>query len=105
MQVVFVTSDPDRDTVPVLSSWLAHFDYGLPHPFIGLTGPIGQIDSVATSMGVPLSPPVIAPNGSVTVNHGAQTLTFIDGTAKLVWLADTPPDDYLHDLQKLTQQS
>lgn len=105
VQVVFITSDPDRDTVPVMSSWLAHFDYGLPNPFIGLTGPIRQIDTVATAMGVPLSPPVVAPNGSVTVNHGAQTLAFIDGKATLVWLADTAPDDYLHDLQKLSGQT
>jgi protein SCO1/2 len=104
VQVVFITSDPQRDTVPVMTQWLSHFDYGLPHRFVGLTGPIGQIDAVATSMGVPLSPPVAAPNGTVTVDHGAQTLAFVGGRASLVWLASTAPGDYLHDLQKLTQQ-
>lgn len=55
-------------------------------------------------MGVPLSPPVVQPNGSVTVNHGAQTLAFVKGQAKLVWLASTAPDDYLHDLRLLAAQ-
>ena len=44
-QVVFVTSDPERDTVPVMSAWLAHFDSGLPTPFVGLTGSLDQVDS------------------------------------------------------------
>ncbi|HEV7210470.1 MAG TPA: SCO family protein [Blastococcus sp.] len=105
VQVVFITSDPQRDTAPVMSAWLAHFDYGLPNPFVGLTASLEQIDAVAKTMGVPLSPPVVAPNGTVTVNHGAQTLPFVDGRAALVWLASTAPDDYLHDLQKLVGQS
>ncbi|HEV7186659.1 MAG TPA: SCO family protein [Blastococcus sp.] len=105
VQVVFITSDPARDTAPVMSAWLAHFDYGLPTPFIGLTASQNQIDAVAKTMGVPLSPPVVAANGTVTVNHGAQTLPFVDGQARLVWLASTAPDDYLHDLQKLVGQS
>jgi protein SCO1/2 len=103
-QVVFITADPQRDTVPVLSQWLAHFDGGLSHPFVGLTAPVDRIDAVATSMGVPLSPPVVQPDGTVTVDHGAQTLAFVDGEAHLVWLASTAPDDYLHDLQRLAAQ-
>ncbi len=105
VQVVFVTADPQRDTVPVMSSWLDHFDSGLANRFVGLTGPMDQIDSVAKSMGVPLTPPVVAPNGTVTVDHGAQTLAFVNGKADLVWLASTAPGDYLHDLQKLAGQS
>lgn len=105
VQVVFITADPARDTAPVMRAWLAHFDYGLATPFVGLTASQDQIDTVAKTMGVPLSPPVVAANGTVTVDHGAQTLPFVDGQAKLVWLASTTPDDYLHDLQKLAAQS
>lgn len=101
VQVVFVTSDPDRDSVPVMSAWLHHFDGGLATPFVGLTAGLDQVDSVASSMGVPLSAPEVAADGSVTVEHGAQTLAFAAGKASLVWLASTSPSDLAHDIRIL----
>jgi len=100
-QVVFVTSDPARDTPTVMKAWLAHFDSGLIHHFIGLTAAITQIDAVAKSVGVPLSPPVRAPDGTITVEHGAQTLAFVDSAARVLWTADTPVPDYAHDIEQL----
>lgn len=100
-QVVFITSDPERDTPAVLSDWLAHFDGGLATPFVGLTGTVEQIMAVSGSMGVPLEPPTVAPDGTVTVQHGAQTLPFVGGRAELAWLSETTPDDYRADLQRL----
>ncbi len=104
VQVVFVTSDPRRDTTPVLSTWLAHFDASLPVPFIGLTASLSQIDAVAESVGVPLAPPVKQANGSITVQHGAQTLAFLDGKASVLWLADTTPGSYAHDIDLLVRK-
>lgn len=103
-QVVFVTSDPARDTTARMKTWLANFDSGLLLPFVGLTAPIKQIDSVAKSVGVPLSPPVVEKNGSVSVEHGAQTLAFVDGKASVLWLAGTTPADYAHDIGRLVDQ-
>ena len=103
-QVVFVTSDPARDTTAVMKTWLANFDSGLLLPFVGLTASIKQIDSVAKSVGVPLSPPVVAKNGSVSVEHGAQTLAFVDGKASVLWLAGTTSADYAHDIGRLVDQ-
>lgn len=100
-QVVFITSDPERDTPAVLSDWLGNFDRGLPTPFVGLTGTVEQIMAVSGSMGVPLEPPQVAPDGTVTVQHGAQTLPFVDGRAELAWLSESTPDDYRADLQRL----
>lgn len=100
-QVVFVTSDPHRDTPPVMKAWLANFDVGLPVSFVGLTASLAQTDRVAESLGVPLSPPVTEANGSVSVEHGAQTLAFIAGKAKLVWLAGTTVASYTHDIATL----
>ena len=100
-QVVFITSDPERDTPAVMSDWLAHFDSGLATPFVGLTASPEQITSVAQSMGVALDPPQVAPDGTVTVQHGAQTLAFVDGRADLVWTSGTTPADYRADLQRL----
>ncbi len=104
IQVVFVTSDPARDTVPVMKAWLGNFDASLVHHFVGLTASIRQIDAVATEVGVPLSPPSKAPNGTITVDHGAQTLAFVAGKASLLWTAATSPADYGHDIGELVRK-
>lgn len=103
-QVVFVTSDPERDTPPVMKAWLANFDTGLAiTPFVGLTASLAQIDAVATSVGVPLSPPTQEADGTISVQHGAQTLAFVDGQARVLWLAGTAVGDYVHDIAALAE--
>ena len=96
-----VNRTPAADTPAVLSDWLANFDRGLATPFVGLTGTVEQIMAVSGSMGVPLEPPQVAPDGTVAVQHGAQTLPFVGGRAELAWLSETAPDDYRADLQRL----
>lgn len=100
-QVVFVTSDPVRDTPDVMKTWLANFDPGVLLKFVGLTATPKQIDSVATSVGVPLEPPVKEPNGTYSVEHGAQTLAFVNDKASVLWLAGTSVADYAHDIDAL----
>jgi protein SCO1/2 len=97
VRVVFVTSDPARDTPSAIHAWLSNFDVGLPKPFIGLTGSMTTIEGVSRAVGVPIEPPVKEPDGTITVTHGAQVLAFIGGSAHVVWLAGTSPDDYAHD--------
>jgi protein SCO1/2 len=95
--VVFVTSDPARDTPSVEKAWLANFD----PTFVGLTGDLATIDAAAKAVGVPLEPPV-RQSGTYTVQHGAQVLAFEpDGKARYVYLAGTPIADYVHDLPLL----
>ncbi len=48
VQVVFVTTDPARDTGPVIRHWLDRFDPS----FVGVTGPLPKIKQVAETMGV-----------------------------------------------------
>jgi protein SCO1/2 len=103
VQVVFVTSDPARDTAPVMKAWLNNFDPQLLTPFVGLTASLKQIDAVATSVGVPLSPPVTEPDGTISVEHGAQTLAFVNGKASVLWLAGTAVPDYVHDISSLAE--
>jgi protein SCO1/2 len=54
-QVVFVTTDPARDTAEFLGSYLAQFDQGLPNRFIGLTGSQGEVEMAQSLAGVPLA--------------------------------------------------
>jgi protein SCO1/2 len=97
-RVAFITSDPERDTVPVLRQWLANFDAKLPQPFVGLTGTTKTIDAAADKMGIPLEPPVKQKDGTYTVDHGAQVLAFQNGTAHVLWLAGTSVANLTHDL-------
>ena len=96
--VVFVTSDPQRDTPEVLRRWLNSFD----STFVGLTGDLKSVYAAAAAAGVPLEPPRRQPDGGYTVQHGAQVLAFApDGAARMVYLAGTPIADYAHDLPLL----
>ncbi|TDC58628.1 SCO family protein [Actinomadura sp. KC345] len=80
LRVVFVTTDPERDTPKRLNTWLAAFD----PRFIGLTGDFDKIQKAARSVGISVDAPVKEDDGSVTVNHGAQVLAF------------SPADDSVH---------
>ena len=106
VQVVLITTDPERDTPPVLKKWLANFDSGVPKPFVGLTGSLSQITSYAKQLGVPLEPPTVKPDGSVEVTHGAQTIAFSpqDGLGHLVWTNGTLPTQYASDIRSLLRQ-
>lgn len=99
--VVFVTTDPARDSPAVLKKWLAHYP-GV--GFVGLTGPIKTIYAAAEKVGVPLEIPHRDASGTYVVNHGTQVLAFgTDGKAHAVFTAQTTPDNYAHDLPLLLQ--
>ncbi len=98
VSVVFVTSDPDRDTGAVLHTWLAQFDPS----FVGLTGSFDVIAGYAGQLGIELESPRRQADGSVTVTHGTQVTAFSpDGTAHVVYLAGTKVADYAHDIPLL----
>ena len=97
--VVFVTTDPDRDTPPVIRTWLDAFSTS----FVGLTGPAATVQAMADSVGVSIEPPVTNPDGSVSVTHGAQVVAFspTDDKAHVLYTAGTGAADYEHDLPLL----
>ncbi|MDI2131902.1 SCO family protein [Yinghuangia seranimata] len=109
VDVVFVTSDPQRDTGPELRSWLDAFD----PTFVGLTGSFDTIQAAAKSVGVALEPPKVGADGKVTSTHGTQIIAFErDNLARIIYLAGvglnpdgTPAgitaDDFAHDLPLL----
>jgi protein SCO1/2 len=101
VRVVFVTSDPERDTPPVMRAWLSNFDGGLAQPFVGLTASSRQIDAVAKTLDILIAPPVKHKNGTITVEHGAETIAFDDHRAQVLWSSDTPAPDYAADLARL----
>lgn len=53
VRVVFVTTDPARDTAPVLRRWLDQFGKG----FVGLLGTQAEIDAAQKATGIPVAKP------------------------------------------------
>jgi protein SCO1 len=98
VQVVFVTTDPARDTGPVIRSWLDHFSSA----FVGVTGPLNTIKTVATDVGVPVAKGRRLPSGGYDVSHGTQVLG-VDGknTVPVVWTLGTTAPEFAHDIHQL----
>ena len=100
IDVVMITSDPQRDTPKRLKEWLSSFSYDS----IGLTGPYPKIQEAAKTVGVFLEPPKKNADGTVTVEHGAQVILFgKDGQSDLIFTSGFAPEDVAHDLQKLVE--
>lgn len=99
LRVVFVTSDPERDTPESLRSWLRAQD----PDFIGLTGAFDTIQRAARSVGVSLEPPEVEKDGDIVSSHGTQVLAFSpkDDKAHVLYSQDATVDTYARDLPKL----
>ncbi len=101
LRVVFITSDPERDTPESLGTWLRAQD----PDFIGLTGDFDTIQAGARSLGVSLEPPVVEENGDIVSTHGDQVLAFLpeDDKAHVLYTSDVPVEVYEEDLPKLAE--
>jgi protein SCO1/2 len=98
VRVVVATTDPTRDSGPVLRHWLDQFD----RSFVGLTGPAVAVTRLAGAAGVSFSTPTPSADGSVVVPHGSQvTAIGSDGVARVGYLAGTAVADYAHDIPLL----
>ncbi|MFE7549130.1 SCO family protein [Streptomyces gardneri] len=99
LQVVFVTTDPERDTSAELAKWLPAA--GDPS-FTGLTGDFSTIQAGARSMGIGIDPPKKEGDKVVSM-HGAQVIAFSPTTDQgyVLYGEDTTPEDYAKDLPKL----
>ncbi len=102
LTVVFVTTDPGRDSAGVLRSWLNQFDSS----FIGLTGSPEQIDAAQQAVGVPLAQAQEAPGGQYTVAHAAQVAAYgVDDIQHVLYFASSTVADYAADLPRLVAAS
>jgi protein SCO1 len=92
VQVVFVTTDPKRDTPPVLAAWLANFDPDLRTKFVGLTGSQADVDAAQRGAGVQ-----VAEDQGQT--HSAQLLLYgTDDVCRVFYLVGSTVEDMQHDL-------
>lgn len=101
IKVVFVTTDPERDTPTRIRQWLDAFD----PTFIGLTGSRDEVNQIQGSFGLP---PAVLQGGTATdyiVGHASQILAFgLDDTARIAYPFGTRQADWAHDLPRLVRQ-
>ena len=100
VRVLFVTSDPHRDTPKRMRAWLNSFD----RDFIGLTASWSTISTTAKSLGVGLTKPVVR-DGDYQVTHGAQVLAYPVGsdTGRVLYTQNATTADYKHDIPLLVK--
>jgi len=101
IRVVFVTTDPARDTPQVMRVWLDQFD----PDFVGLRGDSAYVARLQNSLG--MASAILGPRGAdgrYSVGHAAQVLAFTpDGRAHLQYPFGTRQEDWAHDLPKLLE--
>ncbi|HWM00626.1 MAG TPA: SCO family protein [Nocardioidaceae bacterium] len=102
VQLLFVTTDPARDTPEVVGEYVDRF-----HPaFEGLTGPLPRIKAAAEPLGVAIQGTNRLPSGGYEVGHGSQIVGFTaDDKARVVWTEGTPVDDLVSDIHALADRS
>lgn len=104
IRVVFVTTDPERDTPARLREWLDRFD----RSFVGLRGTKAEVESVEAALHLPAAirqPSTPGPlPGAYAVGHAAQVIAFgTDGRAWVLYPFGTRQADWAHDLPKLVE--
>lgn len=90
--VVFVTTDPARDSAPVLGEYLEKFGTGVAPAIVGLTGDQSQIDAAQLAAGVPLAEEMGQQHSSLLLLYGT------DGEADVAFDAGNTSRDIAHDL-------
>jgi protein SCO1 len=100
-KVVFVTTDPDRDTPAVLRKWLDRFD----KRFVGLTGPQTAIDSAQIAANLsPAKKSPVRSDGAYEVGHAAFVFAYTrDNLAHVIYPVGVKEEDWVHDLPLLAK--
>ncbi|MFC8239533.1 SCO family protein [Streptomyces chartreusis] len=99
LNVVFVTTDPERDTAAALGKWLK----GIDSQVVGLTGSFDTIQAGARTLGISIEAPHKDKNGKTVSTHGTQVVAFSPKTdaGYVLYTEDASVDDYTKDLPKL----
>ena len=102
-KVVFVTTDPARDTPKVLRAYLDRFD----KRFIGLTGSEAAIEAAQIAANIPVSKKsAVRPDGAYEVGHAAFVLAYTkDNLNHVIYPVGMKPEDWVHDLPQLVKET
>ena len=98
VDMVFVTTDPARDTAPVLHDYVRRFDPS----FAGASGKMSRIVELATALGVPIEKGAKLASGGYDVSHGTQVLGVVPGRrVPYVWTEGTDPSALAQDIRTI----
>jgi protein SCO1/2 len=102
-RVVFITTDPERDTPERLRSWLDNFD----RSFVGATGSPEALARAQRDLGVSVAvseePDA---DGDYTIGHSSAVYVITpDDVAHLAYPAGTRQEDWVEDLPKVAAES
>ncbi|WP_105970301.1 SCO family protein [Streptomyces geranii] len=99
LRIVFVTTDPKRDTPAELGKWLK----GIDPQVVGLTGDFATIQAGARTLGISIEPTSKDKNGKTISMHGTQVIAFSPKTdgGYVLYGEDATVDDYTKDLPKI----
>lgn len=102
VKLVFVTTDPARDTCDDLRQWLDNFD----KRFIGLTGNPAALDAAQKAAGVPLAQKADSRNGNYSVTHANFVVAYTkDNLGHVIYPGGVSEDDWIHDLPLLVRET
>ncbi len=101
IKVVFVSTDPERDSLERIRSWLDRFD----RSFIGLRGDIGTVNRIQESFGIPKSiKGKTDQRGEYQVGHAAYVVAFTaDNQGRVLYPFGTRQSDWAHDIPLLLE--
>lgn len=98
VQMEFVTTDPARDDVRTLHSYVQRFDPA----FDGLTGDLPTIVRLGKAFDVPVEKGEKLASGGYDVAHGTQIVGLLpDGRAPFVWTEGTDPAALAEDVSTI----
>ncbi|MDN7121296.1 SCO family protein [Nocardioides sp. ChNu-153] len=98
VQVLFVTTDPARDDVATLRTYLERFDPA----FVGLTGDMAALQEAGDGFHVYFEEGARLPSGGYDVTHNDQVSGVdTDDTVPVLWMRDTSPHQLATDVATL----
>lgn len=101
LDVVFVTTDPARDTGEVVEDYVSAFDDSI----VGVTGPLDDIITVARSMAVAVDQGERLPSGGYEVTHGTRVLAVdADDESTMMWDQDVTQTELAGDVTLLLDE-
>jgi len=102
VKLVFVTTDPVRDTPKALRSWLDRFD----RRFIGLRGSEAAIEMAQRATGVPPARKTVRAGEDYAVGHANFVLAYTkDNLAHVIYPGGVTQGDWAHDLPQLVRET
>ena len=100
VKLVFVSTDPKRDTPARLRGWLDNFD----KRFVGLTGSEAAIEAAERAAGVPVAQKGKLRGGNYGMAHANFVVAYTkDNLGHVVYPGGVSKDDWIHDLPLLVE--